>query len=284
MVDKRINVGMEDNRRVIDIQSKREGPLLDQEISIRLRPRLIIKSLLIIALLAIIFLAGRWSIDAPDIDLSNLKTEGIFSNSAAQEKAQTSATETTEQKSQPTAEIPKTSTTAAVTTTPAPTENKPATTSTPPTIPATTNASSASATETTSPATNEKIITKYSKVALAIPSVKVEIKGKDPTWGKITQVEYTIKNNEEGTIKPDYIMISQVEGYDNDYNKKIPLPTSTKTISSGKTISASISVPNGFTYSEATAGKVDDVTISFVLFDEKGTAIASYSRGYDLSK
>ena len=278
MVDKHINVGMEANRRVINIESRREGPLLDQEISIRLRPRLIVKGLLILAFLTIIFLAGRWSIDAPDLDLSSLKTSGIFTNTAA-EKTETPTTPvadvtTPEVKA---VETPKpTQTTAAATTTPAPAETKPAPTTPTNTTPATT--------ETAAPATNEKIITKYTKVALAIPNVKVEIKGKEPTWGKIINVEYTIKNNEEGTVKPDYLMITQVEGYDNDYNKKILLPTSTKTISAGKTITSSIAVPNGFTYSEATAGKVDDVTINFVLFDEKGTAIASYSKGYDLSK
>ncbi len=275
MTDKRINIGMEDNRRIIDIQSRREGPLLDQEISIKLRPRLIIKGLLILAFLAIIFLAGRWSIDAPDLDLSNLKTTGFFTNSAAEKTetpAPTADVKTTETKTESVVETPKTTATAAATTTPTPTETKPATTNT------STN------TTATAPATNEKVITKYAKVALAIPSVKVEIKGKEPTWGKITSVDYTIKNNEDGTVKPDYILISQVEGYDNDYNKKIPLPASTKTLSAGKTISSSIIVPNGFTYSEATAGKINDVTITFVLFDEKGTAMGSFSSGYDLSK
>ncbi len=278
MTDKRVNVGFEANRRVINIESRREGPLLDQEISIKLRPRLIIKGLLILAFFAIIFLAGRWSIDAPDVDLSSLKTTGIFSNTAA-EKTETPATPTAdvkpaEIKTEPVVETPKTTT--AATTTPPPAETKPT---------ATTNTANSTKTETSStPTTNEKIITKYTKVALAISSVKVEIKGKEPTWGKIINVDYTIKNNEEGTVKPDYLMISQVEGYDNDYNKKIPLPASAKTLGAGKTISSSIAVPNGFTYSEATAGKVDDVTINFVLFDEKGTAIASYSKGYDLSK
>ena len=278
MVDKHINVGMEANRRVINIESRREGPLLDQEISIRLRPRLIVKGLLILAFLTIIFLAGRWSIDAPDLDLSSLKTSGIFTNTAA-EKTETPTVPVADVKTPEVkaVETPKpTQTTAAATTTPAPAETKPAPTTPTNTTPATT--------ETAAPATNEKIITKYTKVALAIPNVKVEIKGKEPTWGKIINVEYTIKNNEEGTVKPDYLMITQVEGYDNDYNKKILLPTSAKTISAGKTITSSIAVPNGFTYSEATAGKVDDVTINFVLFDEKGTAIASYSKGYDLSK
>jgi len=278
MADKHIGIGMENNRRVINIESRREGPLLDQEISIRLRPRLIVKGLLILAFLAIIFFAGRWSIDAPDLDLSSLKTEGIFTNTAA-EKTETPTVPVADVKTPEVkaVETPKpTQTTAAATTTPAPAETKPAPTTPTNTTPATT--------ETAAPATNEKIITKYTKVALAIPNVKVEIKGKEPTWGKIINVEYTIKNNEEGTVKPDYLMITQVEGYDNDYNKKILLPTSAKTISAGKTITSSIAVPNGFTYSEATAGKVDDVTINFVLFDEKGTAIASYSKGYDLSK
>ena len=126
-------------------------------------------------------------------------------------------------------------------------------------------------------------VPEYTKVSLAIPSVTVEIKGPNPVWGKITQIDYTIKNNEEGTIKPDYLLIAQIEGYDNDYNKKILLPTSTQTISSGKSISSSIIIPNGFTYSESTTGKVNDVTIGFVLFDSKDTPMASYAKGYDLS-
>jgi len=79
-------------------------------------------------------------------------------------------------------------------------------------------------------------------------------------------------------------MITQIEGYDKEYTKKIPLPASAKTLGAGKTLASTIAIPNGFTYSEATAGKPDDVTITFVLFDEKGTAMGSYSKGYDLSK
>ncbi len=123
----------------------------------------------------------------------------------------------------------------------------------------------------------------YTKVSLAIPSVTVEIKGLNPIWGKIVSIDYTIKNNQESAVKPNYILISQIEGYDNKYFKKIPLSLTTKIIDSGKSFSSNCIIPTGFTYSEATAGKVEDVTIAFMLFDEKDIPMASYAKDYDLS-
>jgi len=125
----------------------------------------------------------------------------------------------------------------------------------------------------------EEIITKYSKVALAINDVEFDWKG---TWGKITKLKYTIKNNEAGTIKPDYIQI-EVEGYPDDGSKKkAPLPPSSKTVKSGTKVSSTAAVTGGFSYSELSAGDLSDVVITASLFDADGKLMATFKKGYNL--
>ena len=126
--------------------------------------------------------------------------------------------------------------------------------------------------------TNEPTITDYTKVALAIDGVKKEWK---ETWGKVTYLDYTIKNNEAGTIKPSYLIMT-MEGYD-DYEKKIPLPPESATIKAGEVSTNTVLVPNGFSYNEITAGNLDNVEITVSLFDATDTAMAHYIKSFDLS-
>ena len=122
------------------------------------------------------------------------------------------------------------------------------------------------------------IITTYTKVAFSLSGVT---KKWMETWGKITQVEITIKNNEAGTIKPTY-MIMNMEGYD-DYDKKILLPLSAQTIKAGQTLSKAILVPKGgFDYNEKTAGNLEDVIITLTLYDGNDKQMALYSRPMSL--
>ena len=137
----------------------------------------------------------------------------------------------------------------------------------------TANASQAETTGTT--------ITSYSKVAVALNDVVKEWKG---TWGKITKMDYLIKNNEEGTIKPGYF-IMLVEGYDNQENmikKKIPLPLSAQTLKAGGSYSLIINVPNGFAYNQVTAGDLADVRITLNLYDASDKLMGSFNKGFDL--
>ena len=125
----------------------------------------------------------------------------------------------------------------------------------------------------------ETIITTYNSVALAISDVDFDWKG---TWGKVTKLHYTIKNNEAGTIEPGYIMI-QVEGYpDEGSMKKALLAPSSKTIKSGTKVSSVATVEGGFSYSELSTGDLSDVTITATLYDDGGKEIATYTKGFNL--
>jgi len=125
---------------------------------------------------------------------------------------------------------------------------------------------------------DENVITNYKKVSFAINKIEKEWKG---TWGKITHLDYTIKNSEEGTVKPDYFVMV-VEGY-NEFEKKVPLPSSSTTIPSTSSATSSATVPNGFAYSELTAGDLNSVQISISLYDSNGQLIYALTKEYNLS-
>jgi hypothetical protein len=121
----------------------------------------------------------------------------------------------------------------------------------------------------------EKIITSYSKVALAIESIHKDWKG---TWGKITQLQYTIKNNEEGTVKPAYFIMT-VEGYD-DIAKTINIPL---IIKAGQSYTGNVNIPQGFAYNAVTAGNLANVRVTLVMFDASDKSMASFVKEYDLN-
>lgn len=128
---------------------------------------------------------------------------------------------------------------------------------------------------------DEPIITTYNKVSFAIQSVSVEW---HDTWGKITTLQFTIKNNEEGTILPDHFSMV-VEGYpDESSKKKVPLPDGSKEIRSKTTASSTAIIPSGFNYNEKTTGALDDVEIRFILFDENSKPMASYRQTFNLDR
>ncbi len=122
----------------------------------------------------------------------------------------------------------------------------------------------------------EPLITSYSKVAIALLGVSKEWK---ETWGKIKQLKITIRNGEDGRIETDHIIMT-VEGYEDDaMRKKIPLK---QEFAGGKSYQLTVPVPGGFAYSQGTAGSLENVRISLVLFDSSGRAMASYSKETDL--
>ncbi len=127
----------------------------------------------------------------------------------------------------------------------------------------------------------EMIITSpYSKVSFAIKNVRVEWM---ETWGKITFIDFTIKNNEEGTIKPAYFQM-MVEGYpDESSRKEIPLPLDCQDLKSKTSITSSVNVPGGFNYHPKTTGNLDDVEIRFIMFDFEDKPMASYRKNFDLT-
>jgi hypothetical protein len=128
------------------------------------------------------------------------------------------------------------------------------------------------------PAEEETVVTTYGKVSFAIGDVEIDWKD---TWGKVTKFQYTIKNNEDGAVKPGYFLVA-VEGYDN-YEKKATLPPGSKKVSSMKSISSIAAFANGYAYRESVVGDLTSVTMTFTLYDADGALIATVNKIFDLS-
>jgi len=118
-------------------------------------------------------------------------------------------------------------------------------------------------------------------VSFVIKSVKVDWK---ETWGKITQLDYTIKNNEEGTVKPDHFTM-MVEGYADEASKRnVPVSIDSQDIKSKTSAISSAIVPGGFNYHSKTTGNLDDVEIRFILMDFEGKPMASFRKAFNLDR
>jgi hypothetical protein len=126
--------------------------------------------------------------------------------------------------------------------------------------------------------TSEPVITTYNKVALSLGDVSIDWK---TTWGKIKTFKYTIKNNEAGTIEPDHFVML-VEGYD-DLEKKVPLPKSSQSLKAGVTASSYATIPNGYAYSELSAGDLSSVDVTIIMYDVSGVEMAQYKKSVDLN-
>ncbi len=122
----------------------------------------------------------------------------------------------------------------------------------------------------------EELITTYSNVALNIDNLHTKW---FDNWGKITGIDYTIKNNEAGMIKPHRFLML-VDGYD-DLEKDVPVSYKSEKISAGETHVADTAVPNGFAYNPASIS-LDNVVVTLILYDGAGKKIASTTQGFNL--
>lgn len=228
-----------------EMSSEVREPRAPREIHFSIKPWRVLKFFLVLTLLAGLFFTGRWSVDQ----------NAVFDFSA-QGPTAAAVTEKVAEKA-------------------APVEEK----TTAPVEPAKTEVTAPAETTAEEPASTapEEIITKYTKVALAIPSVKKDWHG---DWGKITQFAITIKNNEEGTIKPAYIIMN-VEGYD-DFDKKIPLPSTAQVVKAGQKLEGTVNIPSGFAYNSVTAGDLTGVHIITRLYDAKDVMITAYETDFNL--
>lgn len=246
---------------------------LDKEVTIRIRPRSVLKGGISILVLFLVFFLGRWSVDPSSLEIATIESAAV---AEVEEAAAPEPVEAEEEdsdsfsltgfltglfgSSEDDEEI-TTAVAAEANTTNTTAEETPA----------------ANATNETAAEPEEPVITTYTKVAVAINDVDFDWK---ETWGKITKVDYTIKNTEAGTIKADHLGML-VEGYD-DFEKKIPLPLSSKTVKAGQTASSKVQVPQGFSYSEVTAGDLTEVVITFTLYDADNKIMASFKTAYNL--
>jgi hypothetical protein len=259
----------EDRARVNPFKSEkpRHSHFLDKEIDIdiKINPRKAIKWSLIIVIFLAVFLMGRWS--APGIvkDLSEetsdssgfLEFFSSFTGLFHSEEVPTAETEETPSEEKLAEEIPAEE---------EPVEETPA---------------EEELAEEEEEEVEEAVITApYHKVSFAIKNVRVDWR---EYWGKITHLDYTIKNSEEGTIKLDHFVM-YVEGYEDiGSEKEIPLPFNSKEIKSKTSVSSTVTVPGGFNYNEKTMGSLDAVGIRLILFDADDKAMASFKKNFDLS-
>lgn len=258
------------------LQPKDRNPrLLDKEIdiSIKLDPKKALKGLLLIAVLLFAFYLGRWnaSPDCPSCvvgESSSSGLSGFFSSLTGLFHADDAVI--TELENEPAA---------------AEQASEPA-----PAVPEQTESSSPAPEEVVAEETpvveaaaeepKEDVITyPYRKVSIAITNVKIKWM---ETWGKITGLDFTIKNNEEGTIMPDHFIMA-VQGYPDEASKKeVPLPDTAREIRSKTSVSGLAVVPQGFGYHEKTVGSLDNVEIKIILFDFEGHPMASFNGRFDL--
>lgn len=252
-----------------------ENSKLDKEIHIRIRPRSVLKGTIFIAILLLTFFLGRWSVDPSSLGSTTIESAVVAEAAEVEEPASVEAEVADDSSSFSltgflkglfsSSDIKDEITNAAV---------------------ADSNTTNTTVEEASAPDVNtssknvtvqEPIITTYTKVAVAINAVDKDWK---ETWGKITKVDYTIKNTETGTIKPDHLGML-VEGYD-DFEKKIPIPLSSRSIKAGESVSAKVQVPQGFSYSPVTAGDLTTVEITFTLYDADNKVMTSFKTAYNL--
>ncbi len=261
-------------------ETKNDLPLLKEEVTIKLHPRKIIKWSIIILVVILAFFLGRLSvgdgeqpsptpeeiIEEPEVDaepgffskISNF-FGGLFSRSS--EDNITTASENG------TIAIPQNET--------APETEE--TETSPPEVNTTPETD-------TNPSTEEQtqegtIVTEYNVVELTLKDVKIDWK---TTWGKVTRLEYSIKNNEDGTIKPEYFLMS-MEGY-GDYEKEVPLPYTSKKIPAHSSASSMATIISGFSYSELSCGDLTNVKIVLSLYDINDTLMDSYEKEFNLQE
>ncbi|HIH10585.1 TPA: hypothetical protein HA241_00160 [Candidatus Woesearchaeota archaeon] len=257
-------------------RSLRRDHLLDQEVTIRIQPRKVLKWGIIGLLFVAFFFLGRMSMDctvdnneittpevavAPAPIVAESEEPGRFSIGAVINLI--GSLFSSDDNSSAVVAVPVVPSNGTV----VPAASAPSNTTTP--NPATTT--------TAEPEVEEAVITSYSKVALSLESVYT--KWYD-TWGKIMTITYTIKNNEVGTIKPSYIIMN-VEGYD-DFDKKINVHNQSKIIKAGAKSTKQVTVQGGFSYSEVSAGDLTSVDIVLELYDENGKLMTTVTKKQNL--
>lgn len=274
----------------------RDERFIDKEmaIHIRLRPRRVLKMGISLLILMLVFYLGRLTAGDETGTTTAITAETQFAAPAPAEEKETKVKESwfsstresvtglvtgllpeflnKEESEETTAGE---TTTAATTTTASSAEPAPVANAT------TTQSTTAAPENNTVPVAEETVITSYAKVAVALNNVVFDWKG---TWGKINKVDYTIKNNEEGIVTPNYL-IMLVEGYDTEENKiprKVTLPLSAQKLKAGETYNGITNVPQGFAYNQVTAGDLADVRVTIQLYDGADKLMASFAKGFDL--
>lgn len=253
-------------RRSIFEEEKKKPSVFDQEIQFKLNPRTAVKNAAFVFFILAVFLVGRWSV-GNSTATDNSTGFSLLSFTTSLFGADTE--DTTVPAELPSVAEPKPTaaagaTAAVVAETPPPDEL-------------------AAEVPTEAVEVPEPVITAYSKVAVAITGLKHEFPNpEDHNYVRLTNFNYVIKNNEAGTIKPSYFILT-VEGYNEEGDRKqITLTTEQKTVKMEKNQEGNIQIPHGFAVNSATAGSLENVRISIVLFDLDEKTMASFSKEFNL--
>jgi hypothetical protein len=221
----------------------RKDKFYNKEVSIKLNLRSISKVGLIVIVLLGVFMLGRFSADTD------------FMSGVGLSGALTADVTTPEVKAEPTKVVEETK----------PTVTEPVKKDVPIEKPKETEVKA-----TEKIVEKEEIVTEYNNVEFTLENVEFDWMD---TWGKMTGLELTIINNEDGTIQPDELWMS-VKGYD-DFEKEVMLPLDFTNIPAGKGYSSILPIKGGFAYSKADAGDLSNVQISLRLLDKKGNVVIS---------
>ena len=238
-------------------KEKKEGK---GEIVIRLNTRKTVKTVFILVLLIAVFCLGRFTAQSDSTERSTISITGWATHLFTADDTEAAALEVTP----PTSVVAITNSTTSATAAAVETDSASTTSNT---------------TRVVAEEENETIVTKYTTVVIALRGVQ---KKWLETYSKITALDYTLKNGEEGTVKPAYF-IMEVEGYD-DFEKKVPLPLSQQKVSSGKTVEPRVGVPGGFAISNITAGDLKQVDITLTLYDASDKQIAMVKSTVDVGQ
>ncbi len=259
---------------------KEEKGLMDKKVTFQFSIGAFLKIILVVAVLTGVFLLGRWSVDpvvsndvaGQAVSLESKSEPGFFSRifGGSSEGSQSGITvSVVHNDTDSTGLNSSSSANASAVVAVAPVVEAPVV------APVVANSSPV----VVANASEETVLTAYPTGTLAFSVVNVQKEWFD-TWGKITRLEVSFKNNAEGTVKAKYITIN-VEGY--DYDKKVPLvEEGTVAIKAGQTKSLFVVVPGGFAYNKLTAGDLKSVRIIAILFDEKDVQIATDNKDYDI--
>lgn len=238
-------------------ENKNEKPMepresrLERDITIRLNPKKVFKGFFVIALLLGVFFLGRLSVPGNFLD-STGPSSAVTVEEAVLQVEETVKEETVQEIAEEMAEEVIEEPTEEVV------EEEPK---------------------------EEKVITTYENVVLTLTDVGVDWK---ETWGKITSVTYTIKNDEEGTIKPHHFTM-MVEGYPADEPGEFDVSFSSQKVASHTSIKDSSVVygyggkTKGFSYNPSETGDIKSVEIKLFLWDASKNLIAHSEMMADLS-
>ncbi len=263
--------------------------LLDKEVTIRISPRKLVRGGIFVLLFVMVFLLGRYTADGSSNGAATITIEKAAPSTAELKVTETAAPKAAKEPavssisgfltslfsgSEESSDEESSSLTGASTTD---TEEETSAAEETTSEEAATETSNTTADTATKTADDEPILTTYSKVALAITDVSFDWKG---SWGKITKLKYTIKNNEEGTVKVNHMGLL-VEGYE-DLEKKAPIPPSSRKLKAKTAVSSTANVEGGFSYSKVTAGDLADVVLVINLYDPDGKIVTSFKKGFNL--